>query len=41
MSLKEAQELFTKEFEETTMGLSKFCSLVKAFSGYNFWANST
>ena len=27
MSLKEAQELFTKEFEETAIGLSKFCSL--------------
>ena len=27
MSLKETQELFTKEFEETAIGLSKFCSL--------------
>ena len=27
MLLKQAHELFTKEFEETAVGLSKFCSL--------------
>ena len=27
MSLTEAQELFTKEFEETAIVLSKLCSL--------------